>query len=155
MVEMSNANVASVAKKATDDVGLVAMVNMEISPTTRIRSPAAGTLAALPRKLLLVPTQRNAISGSQNMILSGPGVSRPPLPTLLGSLFEVLLSPLFMALDVAYSAIDTKTMPRITTFAKGFSRERFSASWAKLLNRISKGFLCHESVLQLNTRTGQ
>ncbi len=155
MFEMSNADVASVAKKATDDVGIVAMVNMKIASTTGVGRTAASTLAVLLREPLAVPSKRDAVSESKNVILGDAGVPLSPLPTFLGSLFKVLLSPLFMVLDVAYSAIDAKAVARVTAFAKGFSREGFAASWAKLLDRIGKCFLCHECVLQLNTRTRQ
>ncbi len=155
MLKVTDTKITSVAQQATDGLGVVAMVNMEIASAFRVIRSAASALAILGSKSFFVPSKRNAVATSKDMILCSPRIFFTPLTTFLRSFLQVFLSPNFMALEGASAAINRPTVQGMTTFAKFCDRLCFFAARTVFGGRIVKGFLRHECVLQLNTRSSQ
>jgi hypothetical protein len=143
MIEVTKTNVASVAEKPSDSIGLVTVVNVKIPSTTGLSRAAARTLAALLDKHLFVRTKWNPVDGSESVIFSGTRMSFPPFAAFRSRFWQVVLAPRFMARNGAWFAVNGKSVLGEVAFVKFLARLFLFASWAELGRRIGESFLCH------------
>ncbi len=112
MLEMPQTDVASVAQKATDGSCCVAVVDMEVTPASRIGRLAYGTQPCLPLQQGIVCSERSAVDRSKFVVSSQTRVGVSPFFGILSHAWQVFSPPLVMALDSTSFAVD-----RVTVFS--------------------------------------
>lgn len=105
MTKVPNSDIASVAEQATDGVGLVAVVDVKISPTTRVRCSADGTSSLLGGQQLFVGAKRNAVCRSQLMVFRQARVFFAPFLAGNARFVQVLTSPFIVACNHTQAAV--------------------------------------------------
>ena len=143
MIEVSDTHVTSVAEKAANNAGIVAVIHVKVSPAACLIRAATRTFTLLFGKHLLVSTERQTITSVQGVIFGGAGVSLAPSLRLGRAFFFVYQSPFLMALSNARFAVYVQAMERMITLMKLRARLGFVAPWAKFGRRINERFLNH------------
>jgi len=96
MLKMSEANIAVVAKKASDIALVVTMIDVKITATSRLVRFANGASAILIGKHFVVSPKRDAIGIFKTVISTAARVVLAPLTAVGRSLVQICQSPFFM-----------------------------------------------------------
>ena len=154
VVKVSDTHVAAVAEKAANAIGVVTVIQMKISPASRIIAATARAFAVLRRERFFVPPKRDAISGSKAMVFSLSRVGFPPSLCLRGRPRLICQTPLVVTLIAAGFAIYVQAVQRVAALVELLSRFRFFTTGAKFRGRIEECFL-HRSNTTLLLCKGQ
>ncbi len=132
MLKLSNTNVAVVTKQTTNNVSVMAMVNMKtLIFLTRVSALANSALTMLKRKHLGISAKFNSVVLFQRIVSISIRFFFLPSFTISSPLWQIGFAPNIVMNTHAWFAVNLKTVERMFGFVEFGKRFSFFASRAK------------------------
>lgn len=132
MAKITDTNVASVAKQATDAAGIVAMIDVKIATPASLVIPADCAPPLLGAEQLVVSPDRDSVGRLENVVLSKSRIFFSPFAAAFGPLLQVLLTPFGVERDAASPAVHRVSVLGSARFEELRQRLRLLALRASL-----------------------